>query len=195
MKIRNVLVTVITVTLAMYTPPISAQQVALKTNLLYDASTTPNIGMEVGLNKKHTFQVFYGLNPWKFGHGNDQKYLKHWVVNPEFRHWFCHRFNGSFVGIHAFGGQYNAANIKMPFGWWDELQDHRFEGWYVGGGISYGYQWVMSKHWNFEAALGVGAAYIDYDKYGCGECGKKLDDGHKIYVGPTKLALSIMYLF
>jgi len=170
-------------------------QVALKTNLLYDAALTPNIGMEIGVDKKHSFQVFYGLHPWKFGHGNDEKFLKHWVVNPEWRHWFCHRFNGSFIGIHAFGGQYNAANIKMPFGWWDELQDHRFKGWYVGGGVSYGYQWVLHKHWNIEAALGVGAAYIDYDKYKCGTCGKKIDDGHKIYIGPTKLALSLLYFF
>ena len=87
------------------TCPVIAQQVALKTNLLYDATTTPNIGMEVGIDKKHTIQAFYGLNPWKFGHGEDQKFVKHWVVNPEFRYWFCHRFNGSFVGIHAFGGQ------------------------------------------------------------------------------------------
>jgi len=173
----------------------TAQQVALKTNLLYDAATTPNIGLEVGLDKKSTFQVFYGLNPWKFGSGNDQKYLKHWIVNPELRYWFCQRFNGSFVGVHAFGGQYDATNIKMPLGWWKELQDHRFEGWYVGGGVSYGYQWVISRHWNFEAALGLGAAYIKYQKFGCGECGRKLEDGHKTYIGPTKAALSLLYMF
>ena len=172
-----------------------AQQVALKTNILYDATATPNIGMEIGVNKKHTFQVFYGLHPWKFGSDDSKKFLKHWVVNPEWRHWFCHRFNGSFLGIHAFGGEYNASRVKMPFGWWKELRDNRFEGWFAGGGVSYGYQWVMSKHWNFEASVGVGVAYIEYDKYGCGDCGKKLDDGHKIYVGPTKLALSLMYIF
>ena len=172
-----------------------AQQVALKTNILYDATATPNIGMEIGVNKKHTFQVFYGLHPWKFGSGDSKKFLKHWVVNPEWRNWFCHRFNGSFLGIHAFGGEYNASRVKMPFGWWKELRDNRFEGWFAGGGVSYGYQWVMSKHWNFEASVGVGVAYIEYDKYGCGDCGKKLDDGHKIYVGPTKLALSLMYIF
>ena len=112
-----------------------AQQVALKTNLLYDATTTPNIGAEMGIGKKSTVQLFYGLNP-------------------------C-----------------------------------RFEGWYVGGGVSYGYQWVLSRHWNFEASIGVGAAYIDYGKFKCGECGAKIDDGHKIYVGPTKLALSLLYMF
>ena len=183
------------VVLLTLSPSASAQQIAIKNNLLYDATLTPNLGMEIGVGKKHSFQVFYGLHPWKFGHGDDRKYLKHWIVNPEWRHWFCHRFNGSFVGIHAFGGQFNAAKIKTPFGWWKELEDNRFEGWFVGGGVSYGYQWVLSKHWNFEAAIGVGAAYIKYDKYGCGTCGKKLDDGDKIYIGPTKAALSIMYLF
>jgi len=173
----------------------TAQQVALKTNLLYDATTTPNIGMEIGINKKHTFQVFYGINPWKFGHGDDQKFLKHWVVNPEFRHWFCQRFNGSFLGIHAFGGQFNAYGFKPPFGWWDEIENNRFQGGFVGGGVSYGYQWILGRHWNLEAAIGVGAAYIWYDKYGCGACESKTDDGHKWYVGPTKIALSIMYMF
>lgn len=172
-----------------------AQHVALKTNLLYDATTTPNIGMEIGVGKKHSMQVVYGLNPWEFGHGDDRKYLKHWIVNPEYRYWFCHRFNGSFLGVHAFGGQYDATNVKMPFGWWDDLQTHRFEGWFAGGGISYGYQKVLSRHWNIEGSIGVGAAYIDYDKFKCGTCGSKVDDGHKIYVGPTKLALSLMYIF
>jgi len=170
-----------------------AQQVALKTNLLYDATTTPNLGVEIGVGRKSSVQLVYGLNPWKFGQGDDQKYAKHWILNPEYRYWFCQRFNGSFLGVHAFGGEYDAANVNLLF--WDELKDHRFEGWYVGGGISYGYQWVLSRHWNFEAAIGFGAAYIAYDKFNCGVCGKKLDDGHKVYVGPTKLALSLLYIF
>ena len=60
-----------------------AQQVALKTNLLYDATTTPNIGAEMGIGKKSSVQLFYGFNPWKFGHGNDMKYAKHWILNPD----------------------------------------------------------------------------------------------------------------
>lgn len=172
-----------------------AQQVALKTNLLYDASTTPNLGLEIGAGKKHTLQVFYGLNPWKFGHEPSEKFVKHWVVNPEYRYWFCHRFNGSFLGIHAFGGQYDAYGVKPPFGWWDELKDYRHEGWFIGGGFAYGYQWVLSRHWNFEASVGIGAAYITYDKFNCGICGAKIGDGNKIYIGPTKLALSLLYMF
>ena len=171
----------------------TAQPVALKTNLVYDALTTPNLGIEIGLGPKNTVQLFYGLNPWKFGSSDNRKYMKHWMLNPEWRYWFCHRFNGSFIGVHALGGEYDATNVKLPFGLWDELQDHRFEGWYVGGGVSYGYQWVLSRHWNFEAAIGLGAAYIDYQKFKCGTCGKREGKGHKTYVGPTKIALSLVY--
>lgn len=167
-------------------------QVALKTNLLYDATTTPNLGLEVTTGRKQSAQVFYGLNPWKFDNG---KKIRHWLINPEYRWWFCHTMNGSFIGVHALGGEFNAGGVKLPFNAWPELEDHRYEGWYVGGGVSYGYQWPLSKHWNFEAAVGVGYVYIDYKKFECGECGTEKFDGHKNYFGPTKLALSLMYLF
>ena len=41
-------------------------QLAVKTNLLYDATTTPNIGAELGIGKKSTVNLVYGLNPWTF---------------------------------------------------------------------------------------------------------------------------------
>ena len=51
------------------TPKAQAQSVAVKTNLLYDATLTPNLGVEMGLGKRVTAQLFYGLNPWKFSEG------------------------------------------------------------------------------------------------------------------------------
>lgn len=42
-----------------------AQRVAVKTNLLYDATLTPNVGIELGMGRKHTLQGFYSLNLWK----------------------------------------------------------------------------------------------------------------------------------
>lgn len=37
---------------------VSAQHVALKNNLLYDATTTPNLALEVGLGKKTTLDLY-----------------------------------------------------------------------------------------------------------------------------------------
>ncbi len=171
-----------------------AQNVAIKTNTLYWATTTPNVGVEASVSKKSTVQLFYGLNPWKQSGGN-QSSLRHWLLMPEYRYWFCETFNGWFVGAHAMGGQFNVGGVNMPLGLFDWLDDHRYEGWYIGGGISGGYQWVVNQHFNVEASVGVGYDYIEYDKYKCGSCGEKEKSSHKHYVGPTKAALSLLYIF
>ena len=174
--------------------PASAQNVAVKTNALYWATTTPNIGVEVSVAKQHSLQLFYGLNPWKQS-GGDQTSLRHWLLMPEYRYWFCESFNGWFVGAHLMGGQFNVGGVDLPFGLMPTLENRRYEGWYAGGGVTAGYQWVLSRHWNIEASLGVGYDYIKYDKFRCGECGERLKSGHTNYIGPTKLALSVMYVF
>ena len=174
--------------------PASAQNVAVKTNALYWATTTPNIGVEVSVAKQHSLQLFYGLNPWKQS-GGDQTSLRHWLLMPEYRYWFCESFNGWFVGAHLMGGQFNMGGVDLPFGLFPSLENRRYEGWYAGGGVTAGYQWVLSRHWNIEASLGVGYDYIKYDKFRCGECGERLKSGHTNYIGPTKLALSVMYVF
>lgn len=170
-----------------------SQNIGVKSNLMYWATTTPNIGLETSVGKKHTAQVFVGFNPWKQS-GGDQSSLRHWLVMPEYRYWFCQNFNGWFLGAHAMGGQFNAGGVKLPFGMFKDLRDHRYEGWYVGGGVTAGYQWPLSKHWNLETSIGLGYDYIQYDKFKCGNCGEKQKSSHDNYVGPTKAALSLIYM-
>lgn len=170
---------------------VSAQNVNIKTNTLYWATTTPNLGMEIGTGRKHSLQLFYGLNPWKQGGGNRTS-LRHWLVMPEWRYWFCQRFNGWFLGVHGLGGQYNVAGIDLPFGMFPSLDDHRYKGWFVGGGVAAGYQYPLSRHWALEGEIGVGYAWGPYSKY-CPECNDKLKGGHRNYVGPTKAAFSVVY--
>ena len=87
-----------------------AQRVAVKTNLLYDATLTPNVGIELGMGRKHTLQGFYSLNLWKKPLG-DHRQWKHWQAGLEYRWWPCSKFNGHFVGVHAMGGEFNFAEI------------------------------------------------------------------------------------
>lgn len=170
-----------------------AQTVAIKTNALYWATTTPNIGVEMSVDNKHTAQLFYGLNPWKQS-GGDHSKLRHWSTMAEYRHWFCQSFNGWFVGAHVTGGEFNVEGVDFPLGMLSTLKNHRYEGWFAGGGISCGYQWPISRHWNLETSLGVGYDYIKYDKMKSGTCGKSLKSSHKNYFGPTKAAISLVYV-
>lgn len=163
-----------------------AQQLGVKTNALYDATTTLNLGVEFGLSQKVTFDFSANYNPWTF---SDNKKLKHWLVQPEVRYWLCEKFNGHFLGLHAHGGEFNMGGIKML-----GMEDYRYEGYAVGGGFSYGYQWIIGKRWNLEASIGLGYAYLDYGKYDCIKCGEKINDNTKHYIGPTKVAVSLIYI-
>ena len=87
---------------------VKAQNVAVKTNLLYDVTATINAGVEVGLAPKWTLDVSGNFNGWTLSH--DRKW-KHWMVQPEARYWFCDRFIGHFVGFHLHGGKYNIGNL------------------------------------------------------------------------------------
>lgn len=169
-----------------------SQVIGLKTNILMDATKTMNIGAEIGLSKKSTLDLSINYNPWK---QNDSKMMKMLTFQPEYRYWLCERFNGHFFGIHAHAGVYQFAGLKMPFGLWDQLEDHRFKGHFYGVGISYGYQWILSKHWNLEGNIGVGYARAKYEQYKCTNCEPKVDEGHKNYIGPTKAAVSLIYTF
>ena len=159
---------------------------AIKTNALYWATSTPNLGFEVGLAKKITIDVSGNYNPWKFG--NDCQ-IKHWLVQPELRYWLCERFNGSFFGLHGHYGEMNVSNLNI-FG----MGHDRYDGSLYGAGISYGYQWIISKRWSMEATVGVGYARLKYDKYARGDGGEKLGHNTRNYFGPTKIGLSFIYV-
>lgn len=158
---------------------------AIKTNALYWATTTPNLGIEIGLAKKLTLDLSGSYNPWEFG---DNKQLKHWLIQPELRFWPCERFNGHFFGIHGHYAEVNVSNLDR-FG----MGDYRYQGQVYGGGISYGYQWMISNRWSMEGEIGVGYARLKYDKYNCGACGSKVGSNTKDYLGPTKVALNFIY--
>lgn len=173
------------------------QEVALKSNLLYDAFATLNAGVEVKLSDRWTLDVSANYNGWTLSH--DRKW-KHWLLQPETRYWFCDSFAGYFVGAHVLAGQYNVGNLDNNISFLgsdlSKLSDKRYQGWFVGLGLVYGYAWILNKHWNLEALLGFGWAYTRYDIYPCAHCGTKVAENkpHN-YVGPTKAAINLVYTF
>ncbi len=174
-----------------------AQTFALKTNLVSDAVLSPNLGIEAGLAPKWTLDISGQFNGWTLSHS---RRWKHWAVQPEARYWFCDRFAGHFVGVHLHGGQYNIGGIdgRVNILGTDarKLRDSRYQGWFAGAGVAYGYAWILGRHWNLEAEIGIGYSYTRYDRFRCAGCGKKTESGKTHhYFGPTKAAVNIVYVF
>lgn len=166
---------------------------ALKTNLLYGAlAQAPNIAAEIALGPRSTLDLTYGVNNWnKSGSDDKNKKMRHWYVRPEYRYWLCNRFNGHFFGGHAFYWNYNVSQHKIPMLF---KKKYQYEGNTWGFGVSYGYHWMLNRHWGLEANVGVGVAFLRYDQYGCVLCGDRVGRFSKTYVGPTSLGVKLVYV-
>lgn len=197
MKLYKKAITGLALAAASWSADATAADIAVKTNLLYDATASVNLGFEFGVGQQWSIDINGDVNFWNI----DDKRWRHWFAQPELRYWFCHRSIGHFMALQLHGGQYNIGNLGCDgfkflgtdFG---TLKDQRCQGWFAGAGIAYGYSVAFSAHWGMEFELGLGWAYSRYDSYPCAECGKKQKSNavHN-YVGPTKLAINLVYNF
>lgn len=173
-----------------------AQNVAVKTNLIYDATATINAGLEVGLAPKWTLDLSGNLNAWS---KDDHTKWKHWMVQPEARYWFCDRFSRHFIGAHLIGAAYNIGNIDNSLSFlgtdFSLLSDNRYQGYAYGAGVAYGFAFMLSRHMNLELEAGLGYICLDYDTFACTGCGQRIDSNIHHYVGPTKAAVNLVFLF
>jgi len=175
----------------------AAQDYGVKTNLIYDLASTVNVGLEYKLADRWTFDMSGNYNGWTIKEGTR---WKHWMLQPEVRFWNCDAFSGHFVAVHGVGGQYNVGGIRNDIRFlgtdFSQLTKYRFQGFCIGGGVAYGYAWIIGRHFNIEAELGVGYIYTEYDKFNCVGCGKRVLTGQPAhYVGPTKAAINLVYIF
>ena len=117
--------------------------------------------------------------------------LKRLAVSCRFRVFFAR-----FATLLYFIDHFNKFTIRIfTFSPFDDLKDFRYKGHFYGGGVSYGYQFVLGRHWNLGATIGLGYAYVRYKKYECEECGDMLEKSNKNYWGLTKAALNLIYIF
>lgn len=179
---------------------LSAQQVGVKTNTLYLATSTLNAGVDLRLAPQWTASLLVGYNPWQYPSDRQVSLsngasvsanpkLMHLLVMPEVKWWPCKAFERHFVGLHGIYSSYNIGGLPWP----KQLEQHRYSGDLVGVGLSWGYQWAFAKRWGVELSVGAGYLYTRYKQYECGACGTLQSQGDKGFFAPTKVALNIIY--
>lgn len=174
-----------------------AQTVGVKTNIVGDALSNVTLGAEVAVAPQWTLEAYGSYNGWTLSHG---RHWKHFLFQPAARYWLCEKFSGHFFGLHAHTGKFNVGGFDGRFNWlgtnMHKIAHDRYQGWLLGLGVSYGYAFVLSRHWNAEAEIGLGWAYTKFDRFDCHNCSRLEDRGkHHNYVGPTKAALNLVYVF
>lgn len=174
-------------------------QVALRNNILYDATLTPNIGMEVGLNSVWSVGVNVGLNAWDIDKEKNKKW-RHVLVSPFTRKYFSLKRDSvetvrraQYLEADLIYSHFNVGNTKIPFGLYKSVQDRRLQGDLIALGGKYGYSWILSRNWYVEAEAGVAVGYAWFKEYDCPVCGSFLGNDNRIFLLP-QLGINVVYI-
>ena len=148
----------------------NAQKLAVKNNLLYDMTQTPNIGFEYAVSPKWTIGLNLGINTsWHHASGGSG--------------FFFPFSKGSAHGEHD---KVQWRHILIS------LKDHRRQGKAFGAGIFYGYSWILSPHWSIEAEGGIDVGIAHFKEYDCANCGVFQRKDTKPFIAP-KIGINAVY--
>ena len=160
---------------------ISAQMVALRTDIAKDLLMTPNIGIDFVTGEKCTLgaEVAFNNNPWGMQ-------MQMTSVTPEFRYWYNGRpFTRQYVGI--------VANLTS----YDIVWNNIYSGDAIGMGVSFGHVLMLTKRWNIDFTASVGVMgyrqkyYYKNDYFA--DYGERINAKGYLLV-PIRLGVSIVYV-
>ena len=158
---------------------------ALRTNLLYDATLIPNIGLEYSFAPRWTISADW-MHAW-------------WSRNSKHRYWRCYGaeiglrryfgdkpFSGHHVGVYGQGLTYD-----FEF----SGKGRQSDGMSFGGGIEYGYSLPLGRCLNLDFSIGVGyfgGRYKEYEPMAAcyvWQAPRRLN-----WFGPTKAGISLVWI-
>ena len=178
---RILATTLLTMSLAAIGTTAHAQRIGLKTNVLYWATATPNFGLEFRLNRHITLNLDAAYNRLKVSDLNSRGEMG----NVEMRYWFSARPQaGHFMGIIGTAANYNIL-----------LNDTRHTGDAFGGGLPYGYSFVLGKRWSLETSIGAGALHLREKRYDeTKETAPETPNRRQWVFAPLKAGVTLVYI-
>ena len=171
-----------------------AQNLALKTNLLYDAVLIPNIGVEVSLGKQWTASAdwFY---TW-FSSDNRHRYWQGYGGYLTVRRYFAnhstfHIPHSTFPTGHHLGAYVLGLTYDVEWGGRGYQADH----FGFGAGLEYGYALPISNRLLLDFSIGIGFQDGEYKEY------EPIDDHYvwqsthkRHWFGPTKAEVTLKWV-
>ncbi len=171
---------------------------AIKTNLLYDALTLPNLGVELRLDNRWTVSA-----DWMYGWWNNN-FSRHYFLRAyggelSLRRWLGRRdvmkpFTGHHIGIYGqvFTYDFRKGNHGYMGGkpkgtLWDKMS--------YAVGAEYGYSVSLCRRLNLDMSLGVGyMSGIIHDYTPMDGCKVWQRTRIRRWFGPTKAEISLVYV-
>ena len=168
------------------------RHVALRTNLLYDATLSPNLGFDVRVDSAWTVGLLAGVNAWDIDKAENKKW-RHMLFSLRARKFRKNLFEKGYYEGDLIYSHFNVGNIKFPFGFYSAVKNHRLQGDLVALGGKYGYSWILARDWRIEAEGGIAVGYAWFKEYDCPHCGTFLGNGDRIFLLP-QLGINVVYI-
>lgn len=170
---------------------------ALKTNMLYDAAFTPNVGIEFYLGRRWSI----GAN-WMYAWWDNQSKDQFWRIyggDLELRRYVGRRSKEKPLTGHHIGLYGQIATYDFSFGdrgyMGGEPGGNIFDKPSYGGGFAYGYALPVAKRLNIDFTIGVGYLGGEYKEYlPIDDCYVWQNTKQRHWFGPTKAEISLVWL-
>jgi len=133
-----------------------AQNVAIKTNMLYDVLGVASLGVETATSKHSSFSLSGTYNPLKYSGAK----WKNFSLQLEHRHWFHRTFTGPFVSVNVCYGGFNLDKLHLGGLYGKHRQGH-----FLGGGIGGGYSIILSPRCNIDFSIDLDVIRCRYDRF------------------------------
>ncbi len=191
--VRKITFCIVTLLVCMNGGKVGAQTLALRNNLLYDATLTPNIGADIRIDSLWTIGAVVGINAWDIDKNTNKKW-RHLAIAPNVRHWLNDSvFHKSYLEADLLYSHFNVGNTRIPFSLYDAVKEKRLQGDLFALGGKYGYSWILARHWRIEAEAGIAIGYAWFKEYECPTCGQQLGEGDRIFLLP-QLGINVVYI-
>ena len=168
-------------------------RIALRTNLLYDATLSPNIGVDVRVDSAWTVGLLAGFNAWDIDKEKNKKW-RHMLFSLRARNYLNNSiFHKRYIEADVIYSHFNVGNVKFPFGLYKSVRDRRLQGDLIALGGKYGHSWILARDWRIEAEAGVAVGYAWFKEYDCPHCGTFLGNDCRIFLLP-QLGINVVYI-
>ena len=174
-----------------------SQDFSIRTNVLWDAVSEPNIGLEFPLSDNWSIGGNAALKSWPrwlaWDWDKENPHIwRNYAIVPEVRYYLDEVYKGVFFGADAIYTHFNVSSVPTPFHMYPVVEESRVQGSYWAGGIFAGYAWWPWQHWRLELEAGAAIGLAAYDRYDCKHCGTKVGEERVPGIVP-KLALNVAY--
>ena len=168
---------------------LSAQKLSLSTNLI-DYACLGTLNAEASYTVAQHWSLTAGVkyNPFLFHKGDPDRQFQNrqqsYAIGA--RYWLWHSLSGWWFSGRVRYQEYNMGGIFCR---------KTEEGDKVGLGLSAGYTYMISRHFNVEFGLGAWGGRAWYRRFSCPMCGLTIDEGKKWFLFPDDVLISFAYVF